>query len=1032
MIETLIKRKITTLMIFLGICLLGGISLSKLPLQLMPDIEFPKLTIVTSYANASPSEVEKLITKHIEEAVTSVNGVLSLNSESIEGLSLVTARFRWGTNMDLALIETKEKVDIIKSQLPQDTDKSIVIKFDPKASPVMIYTIIGLDENIKNMRKRIEKEIVPYVERIEGVASVDVSGGYKRQINIDLDSGKIFSHKLALSEILQNLNFANYSFPAGYVEKGNKEYLIRTIGEFKKIKDIDKVVVAYNKQGTPVYLKDIASIKDSYKDRKSIIRMNGKEAIGVLIKKEPGKNIINVCSKIKESISSLENKYKKEFVIQKIYDQSEFIDNSINNVFTSAVLGGIISIFVLFFFLKELRSPLIIATTIPISIMGTFSLMYFQNISINTMSLGGLALGVGMMVDAGIVVLESIVEKKNLSKKKLDTAQIATGGTRDVIGSVVASTLTTIVVFLPITFISGLSGAVFGELALTISFALICSLLCSFSLIPMLYTFKVPKQLKALRSNKIKPDTNKIHNLSDAFMDKLNNYYNKIIKFSLNNSKLVLTTGCAISIIGIVLFSFIDFELMPKVDPGEFTINIELPKGTTLSESSAFTSLIERKLRKKSYIKYIYAKIGSDPEENISEKISGKSTNNISIQIILSSNRSQHISKIINNLKKELIFNKSIQIDYNLKENVISSIFSQRSKPVTIEIYGKENDLLKRFGDKIIAKLSKLDSLYNIKSIMEKGHPELKINIDRNKMSSFEINIESIASTLRSAIHGEVATKMRTKDDEIDIKVRLRKTDRSEKNSIYKILIKSAKEEYIPLARFIDISEGSSPSKILRSEQSRVNIITADIKGKLSNVYSQIEDILSQTPLKDGYDANIVGEKDEILKSLGEMRFALILAIILIYMLLASQFQSFKNPLIVMLSIPVTSFGISFSLLITGKTININSGIGIILLAGIVVNNAIVLFDYIEYEIRQKVPLLKSIIIACNRRLKPIIMTTATTVLAMIPLALGIGEGSEIQQPMAIAVIGGLLFSTFLTLVFIPTVYFILNNKTKK
>jgi hydrophobic/amphiphilic exporter-1 (mainly G- bacteria), HAE1 family len=1029
MIEVFIKRKITTLMCFLGICLVGGIALTKLPLQLMPDIEFPRLTIVTSYENASPTEIEKLVTRHIEEAVTSVNGVLSLTSESIEGLSLVTARFQWGTNMDIALIETKEKVDIIKGQLPQDTGKSIVVKFDPKADPVMIYTVVTQTGNFKQLRKRVEKEIVPYLERIEGVAVVDVSGGYKRQINISLDAGKIYAHNLSLAEIMQSINFANYSFPAGYVEKGDKEYLIRTIGEFKQVSDLKNVVVGRNKNNTPVYLHTIADIHDGYKDRKSIIRVNGKESIALLIKKEPGKNTIAVSNAVQQEINSLQKKYGKQFVIQKIYDQSAFIRNAISNVFQAALFGGIIAIFVLFFFLKEARSPLIIATTIPVSIMGTFALMYFKGISINTMSLGGLALGVGMMVDAGIVVLESIVEKNRQKNKKTSTGltEKTAAGTREVIQSVVASTLTTIVVFLPITFISGLSGAVFGELALTISFALLCSLLCSFSLIPMLYTFHLPFAQGKPRLAEAGL-SKKLFRLSDRFMNRMTGLYDRSIRYALSHIQSIVITGIAATLIGLLLFMFIDFELMPKVDPGKFSIDIELPRGTTLAESAAFTSKLEAILNGKPYVHYLYAQIGSDPEENITEKTSGRGSHNITLQVILKKGNRPASSTIIAALKQELRFSENIHLDYYLQENVIASIFGGKSKPVMIELYGENNDILMQYGKKIEIALSQINTVGNIKSLLGEGNPELKIDIDRNKMASFGINIENIASTLKSAIHGDVATTFRTRDEEIDVRVRLKKEDRTEKSSIYKILVKSGSDSNIPLAAFINIKEGTSPGKVVRSEQSRVNTITASITSDRGKTLKKIDAMLARLPLPPGYEAKTVGEKDEIKKSLEEMQFALILALILIYMLLASQFQSFVNPLIVMLSIPVTGFGISCALLLTASTLNINSGIGIILLAGIVVNNAIVLFDYIEKERRATHDLKKAVINACHQRLKPILMTTATTVLAMVPLALGIGEGAEIQQSMAITVIGGLLFSTLLTLIFIPTVYYTINR----
>jgi len=1029
MLETLVRRKVTTSMIFIGICLLGVISLDRLPLQLLPDIEFPMLTVVTAYENAAPSEIEQLVTQHIEEAVSSVNGVVSVYSESIEGLSLVTARFDWDVNMDMALVETKEKVDIIKGQLPQDTEKSIVVKLDPRADPIMIYSLVNKTGDFRRIRKRIEKEVVPSLERIDGVATVDISGGFRRQINVHLDSAKIYSHALSLREVMENINLANYNFPAGSIEKGNREYIVRTVGEFQALNEINRVVVGRNENGIPIYLDDIGTITDGYKDRKCIIRLNGNESVGLLIRKEPGKNTIETCNQVEDRIASLKDKYSGELLIRTVYDQSKFIRNSISNVFNSAIIGGIIAILVLWFFLKEVRSPVIIASSIPVSILGTIALMYFKGVSINTMSLGGLALGVGMMVDAGIVVLESIKRKRESADRKdksPDPVLRIVAGTEEVKTAVIASTLTTIVVFLPIVFLSGLSGAVFGELALTISFALICSLVSSLLLMPMLSTVSVPH---GGISGKLKSLQEKAFRLSDTVMAGSLRIYNLLIRYSLSNKRPVLIMGIAVCIFGTVLFLAIDTELMPRVDPGEFSIDIEAPKGTSLKESSALSMKVEQFLLKKSYVRYVYSKIGSDPEENIAERTSGRRTHNILLTVILKDDRSENIGEIVDSLKREIRFGEEITAEYRIWENVVAAVFSRTEKPLTIEIYGRDKEYLSSLGETIKKKIYRVAGVYNISSILDKGDPELKVEMDRNKMASLGVSIADVASTIRAAVHGEAVTRLREKDDEIDIRVRLREEDRTEKDSLYRILVKTETGAPVPIQKFSIINEGFGASKIIRSEQSRVNRITADIRGSRDAIFGDVEDSIDTLKIREGYEAKIVGEKDEIAKTFREMRFALLLAVVLIYMLLAAQFQSFRNPLIIMLSIPVTALGISGALFITGRTLNINSGIGIIMLAGVVVNNAIVLFDYIDRERSAGKRIEEAIISAGERRLKPILMTTATTIFALFPIALGIGQGVELQQPMAIAVIGGLTLSTLLTLVFIPTVYAMVHRE---
>ena len=1028
-------------MVYLGVILLGFISLSKLPVQLLPNIEFPKLTIVTPYEGAAPAEVEKLATKYIEEAVSSVNGVTSVYSETLEGLSLVTAQFEWGTNMDYALIETKEKVDIIKGQLPQDAGKSIVVKYDPKADPIMIYAIVNKTGNFKDIRRRIEKEVLPFLERIDGVALADISGGDKRQINVSLDAAKLYAHNISLSEVSENINLANYNFPAGTLDQGNKEYLVRTIGEFKNLADIGRVVVGRNDAGIPVYLGDIADIKDDFKDRKCIIRLNGQESVGVLIQKEPGKNTIETCRRVEEKMHVLRDKYKDEFSITRLYDQSEFVRSAVDSVSDAAIIGGIIAFFVLWFFLKETRASLVVATSIPVCVIGTFALMYFRNVSLNTISLGGLALGVGMMVDSAIVVLDAIVKKENqhgTKTKKKDRFTPVIDGINEVKIPVIASAITTIVVFLPILFLSGLTGAVFGDLALTISFSNLCALIAAMTLIPMLTTIRIPAAhlerfgFLARISALVKPMEQLVFNFSDRFMDAVIHLYNRVIHYSLINKKKVMLAGMGVTVVGCGLFFMLDSEVMPKIDPGEFTIDIAAPKGTKLDESSALCARVEGILKQKRYVQYYYTKIGSDPEDNIAERTSGRGAHNSLIRVILTRNRSVHVRDIIAALRAEIRLGDQVKLEFRIKEDVIESIFSKNQKPFMLEVYGRDSDVLAALGNDLKQRLSQIPALRNIETSIDQGDPELRINIDRNKMASLGVSIATVASTVRAAIYGEVATKYREKDDEIDTRMRFSERDRKEKDSIYKIIVKSETGENIVLSKFVTIDEGFGTTKIIRSEQNRVNIITADIAGSADSVYRQTKRILAEMKFGVGYEARMVGEKGELEKVFRELSFALALALVLVYMVLAAQFQSLKQPLIIMCSIPVAAIGVSGALLLTGKTLNINSGIGVVLLAGTVVNNAIVLFDCIESEKVRGCDLMTAIINAGKMRLKPILMTTATAVLGMLPIAIGIGEGAELQQPMAIAVIGGLTVSTFLTLVFIPTVYALTHAESTK
>lgn len=1011
-------------MVFLGICLLGIISFNRLPVRLLPDIEFPRLTVVTPFENATPSEIEKLVTRRIEEAVGSVNGVTDVYSESIEGLSMVTARFRWGIEMNFAMVETKEKVDIIKGQLPQEAGSSIVVKYDPSEEPVMIYAVTPRTGDFKKIRKRIEKEIVPLLERTEGVSLVHLNGGWHRQVNIDLDCGKIFSHNLSLSEVIERVSLANYNFPAGSIERGDMEYTIRTVGEFSGIDEMKQVVVGRNDSGTSVYLGSIADIEDGYRDRKCVVRTDGSESVGILLHKEPDRNTVDTCGEIRTRIESIQNRYENDLNISSIYDQSEFISNSISSVFNAAIIGGIIALLVLWFFLGERRPAFIIAASIPVSVLGTFALMYFTGLSINVMSLGGLALGVGMMVDGGIVVLESIAGKRETHPGETTDAQTAITGVREVLRSVIASTITSLVVFLPILFLSGLTGALFGELALTISFALLCSLATSLALIPMLSTVSPVKlSFHGKLSERISELDNRAARWSGAFMERLAGIYESALLACIARRKHVMRCGAALVSAGILITLLPDRELMPSVDRGEFTIAITAPRGTSLSESLGLCRNAESILRRCPAVSHVHSKTGSDPDENITERMSGRFSNYSIMRVILKKDRSVHVRHIMTALKEKIRFGPMVKVEFRSREDIVQEVLASGGKPVSIEITGGDLERLREIGGSIKEHLIKTGSLSSVESLLDRGNPELKILVDRTRMASLGVNIANIASAIRAAVYGEAATTFREKDDDIDVRVRLRRSDVRDRNSLGAILVKNESGATIPIGKFITVAEGTGPGKIVRSGQGRVNIISADVNGSSSSAFREIQQILKSFHFGEGYAAKLKGRYHEIMNTIPEMIFVIILAVVLVYMVLASQFQSFTLPLIIMYSIPLTLVGSSGALLLTGMTLNINSGIGMVLLVGTVVNSAIVLIDYINMSRTPDSDIRAAVIHAGKRRLRPILMTTATTIFAMLPIALGIGEGSELQQPLAVATIGGLFVSTALTLVFIPVLY---------
>lgn len=1025
-LDSAIRRRITTTMAFTAICLIGAISASRLPVELLPGIELPRLTVITPFDNASPSEVEKLVTTRIEEAVTGVRGVTSVSSESIEGISIVKIVFHWGADMDMALIETKEKADLVRGELPEDTGQSIVVRYDPSDDPVMIYSVSLRNGNGMSARERIEREIVPFLERINGVSIVDLIGGYRREIQVNIDSARLFAHNLSFADVARGINLSNYNYPAGSLVRGDLEYQVRTVGEFRNLDDIRNVAVGYGENRIPVYLRNIASVEDTYRERKSIVRFNGAESVALIVRKEPGKNTIDTCAGVRSAIEQLNSGGRNDFDIRCVYDQSGFIRSSIDNVTLDAILGGIISFVILFLFMKRIAPPLIICATIPISVLGTFILMDLFGISVNTMSLGGLAIGIGMIVDAGTVVLQSIYTQQKPGTD-ISRLEAAVNGASEVAVPVVVSVLTSVVVFMPIVFLSGLAGAMFRDLALTVSFSLFISLAAAVTLIPMLSTvdFKIPPFLRLPFKPRFMSDAAEA---TERFMERLSVKYEKAIRYSLKNRRQIILAGLGSLAAGIILFIPVRSEIMPRVDPGEFSIEISMPGGTPLMETERYCALVEKAVSGIDSIDCIFTKAGCDPDDTISEKISGHGAEYGLLRVMLKHRSSASAADVIEQVKPLIPEQDNVQLVFRIKEDVVSSLFAGSGKNFNVEISGNDITALRESGNKLKEIVRGYSCAQNVSTLFDSEIPELRLEINRDSASTLGINIEDAASSVAMAVKGETASRFREDDRETDIRVRLAGADRCDAASIGRIPVMNAGGLAVPVSAIAGIISGSSSVRIVRNEQSRINMVSADIIGDADDFINDIRKRLGEARINESVTLKINDAGHEIRSAVRAMGSALGLAVVFIYMLLAAQFQSFVKPLIVMLSIPVTLLGISLAMIITGVTLNINSGIGIIMLAGNVVSSAIILFDCIEHYRSLGYPVEESLVLAGKERLKPIVMTVLTTIVALVPIAAGIGEGAELQKPLAVTVIGGLTVSTVLTLLFIPSVYYTVSS----
>ena len=1035
--ELSIRRPVTVIMFYLGIIILGIISWSRLPQELFPSISYPQITIVTTYENASPQEIETLITKIIEEAVGTVNGLKKISSISKEGLSLIILDFDWGTNMDFASLSVREKIDLIKERLPLGAEDPIVMKYNPFEIPILILSVRG-EISSRELRELCRKEIKDELEKIEGVASANIVGGREREILVELDQGKLFANKIPILKVAEAIKQTNFTFPAGTIKERFYEYLIRTIGEFQAVKEVEKVVVDVQEVNPPqtqyeaylrqlkgktsdkrvIHVVDVGRVLDTLKDLTNISRYNGHENISIRIQRQAGANIIKVTRLVKKQLKEIQQRLKDRKVdIQIIYDQSQFIRDSIKGVKDAAVQGGVLAFFVLLFFLMNIWSSLIVTLSIPISIMLTFSLMYFRHLSVNIMSLGGLALGVGMLVDNAIVVMENIFRHRQLGKPSL---QSASKGASEVAAAIVASTLTTIAVFLPLIFVKGVAGQLFKELAFTVTFSLLASLIVALSLIPRL-------------AARIK--TKNVETKERFWLRILRTLYLNSLTVFLKFKYIFLAGIILITVVCFVMLKGVDKELMPKVDQREFMIKVDMPTGTKIEVTDRVVKRIENILLTYPDIKGVSVIIGSSKEKEYGGTVQtlGPHQAQIVVNLKKMSKRDPRYRKsqdVIHQLQRDLVKVdlEGARLEYVLQETIFKAAL-QGGKPVNIEVKGRDMEVLRSISEKLMQEMKKVSGLYDISSDLMPAQPEVKINIMKDKAALYNLSVNSISLSAQAAIKGYVASKYKEEGREYDIRVRLREEDRNDLVKIRNILIHSPLGIEVPLADVAYLSRGLGPSEIHRLDQERTVIVSANIyKRGFSEVVVDIDRIIAGMEIPKGYVVRMSGERKEMEESFKSLIFALILAVVLVYMIMASQFESLWQPFIIMFTLPLSIIGVTVALLLTHTTLNVVVFLGMIVLGGIVVNNGIVLIDRVNGLRREGFSPYDAVVEAGQNRLRPILMTAMTTTLGLIPLALGLGEGAELRAPMAITVIGGLTSSTFLTLFVIPALYLIAVN----
>jgi len=1003
-----INRPVSVFMFTVAAVIFGFISYSRLSLNLLPKISYPTLTIKTEYPGTAPSEIENIISKPIEETCGVVDNVMRISSVSRAELSEVTVEFAWHTNMDFATLKLREKLDLLR--FPTGATKPVILRYDPNQDPVMKLGLTG-DADLSQIRYVAEKEVKQALESIEGVAACSISGGLEDEIHIDIDEQKLSLLNIPITTVASRLSQENVDLSAGILKQKDTQFLVRTVNRFKDVEEIKGIII--EKRGNvQITLGSIAEVFRGYKERKVISRINGMECIEAAIYRAADANTVSVVEAVTERLKTVQQNIlkprKMDYLL--ITNQSKFIKSTIEEVKSTAVIGGILAVLVLLYFLKNIRSTLIIGAAIPISVIVTFFLMFSSKISLNIISLGGLALGIGMLVDNSIVVLEAVQRFRDAG---LVAAEAAYKGTTEVAGAVTASTLTTVAVFFPIVFVEGIAGQLFKDMALTVTYSLMASLAVSLTVVPMLAGAMQRENSRERLTGVLKFIFKPVDKLHDGVFEA----YKKFQAVSFKHRRLIIAAIFVLFLGSLFMTRFMGRELIPVISQGEFLVNVEFQPGTSLKENASVVSDISDVLKKYPEINSIYELIGKGSRGGISFQEEMENLSEFTLRLkpgILGKSEDRIMEKVRTDL--EQFRTAKIKV-YKPR------LFSFKA-PLEVVVSGTDIDRIKAISDELLAKLRGVPGLIDLKSSMEEGYPEIQIIFDRAVLASQNMTINSVGAQLRNKIQGEVATRFIESDREVDIRVRLSENSRDRVDKISRITVRNGLGAIVPLRSLAAIEIKEGPAEVRRILQQKSAVLTGNVSGtSLDEARDSVMAAAATIRMSPDYSITMAGQSMEQDVAFSSMIFAIFLAVFLVYLVMASEFESFIKPLIIMFTIPLGIIGVVIVGVASGMSINVIVLIGIIILAGVIVNNAIVLVDYIGQLQKKGVGKREAIISAARVRWRPILMTTITTVLGLLPMALDTKEGFEIRIPLALTLIGGLTFGTFLTLVIIPLVY---------
>ncbi len=1020
-----IRRPVATLMFFSGVVLLGVLSLVRIPVNLLPDVAYPRLVVYTGNPGAAAPEVERFLTEPVEQAVSTVPGLRAVESVTREGLSLVTARFAWGTDMDFAALSVRERLDNLRGSLPVHASRPTVLRADPQSEPVMALAISGRAD-LASLHDVSQQLIRRRLEQIDGVALAEVTGGVEREIQVELDRSRLESYGLTLADVAQAVEAANATAPGGSVLRGQYRYSLRTLGDFQSVPEIARVPIALKRDTTDdrlgqVMVGDVARVTDGFRDREAIARYNGAQAVGVLVYKDAGANTVNVAEQVRRVLADLEEQHP-EIRLDVAMDQAEFVADALANVVQDVVLGGILAVLVLFLFLREWRSPLAIGLSIPISLAATFALMDAVGASLNLLSLGGLALGIGMLMDNSIVVLENISRHR---ERGLAPAAAAALGAEEVQRAITASTLTTIAVFGPIAYIEGVAGELLGALALSVAFSLLASIAVATTLLPTLTARWGGRGMQSAGSPGEGRVAGAVRGILDGFERRFTRFgawHGRLLASAMQHRGRTLGVAAGLLAAGIALGASLERSVLPEVDQGAFRMRLILPPGTPLDRTSDLAARLERLVSGDGSVEAVFAQVGRRAAfAGMDNRESGPHTAVVDVRLREGAVTRELLARLRPQLSSFPPGSVTIETG---GVAALGRMLGTGEADITVRVRGDDTEAALAFARDAGAALSRVPALSGVQVGNAAGQPEVLVEVDREKAARFGVEPRAITDAVQAHMRGAVATSFNAFDQKIPVVVRLPEHERRSLETLSLIQVRG-----VPVRELVSLRTVHGPLEIRRLGQSRVTTVNADVvRGTVEDAVPQIRAALAPLPVPPGLRVDIGGEHQEMRSGFRDLGFAFLLAVLLVYMLLAAEFESLVQPVIVLVAVPLSLVGAFFALWASGIGINTMSVIGLVILVGIVDNDAVVKIDFINQMRAKGLSRAEAIRAAGHARLRPIVMNSITAALGLLPLAMGTGPGAELQAPLAVAVFGGLISATALTLVVVPVTYDVLEE----